>query len=163
VLFGLGIVAQLADGATQIDVRVGKTGPQFKGTPEVDDGRGAVAFRRHRVAGVEVRVGRIRIERQRLLIASQRLVVPVEFGERSAQIQMRVDQRRIEHQRVTVLMHGAFQVALRLQGHAEVIARVRELGMQLQRLPIAAARFFVPSERGSDEAAVAPVDGVSRF
>jgi hypothetical protein len=162
-LFGFGVVAQLADGAAQIDMRVGKTRPQFESVPEVGDGLGTVAFRRHRVARIEVRIGRVRIERQRLLIASQRLVVLLEFGERGAQIQMRVDERRIERQRLTVLAHGAFVVALRLQGDAEVIARVRESRLQLQRLPIAPACFFVTSERGGDEAAVAPADGVSGF
>ncbi len=73
---------------------------------------------------------------------------------------MCIDQRRICRQRQPILPDRFFKRALRLQCDTEVVARVGEIRLQLQRLVIADHRFMAMAERGGDEAAVAPAGGV---
>jgi hypothetical protein len=47
-----------------------------------------------------------------------------------------------------------------LQRHAEIVVRVGEIGLQLQRVPVEPRRFVMIAERGGDKAAIAPASRV---
>ena len=93
--FGAGVVAELADQAAQVDMRLGIVAAQCQCPFETGDRRAVIALRVVRIARVEVRFRRLRIERQRVLIAGQRFVIAGELAQRRAEVQMRVDQRGI--------------------------------------------------------------------
>ena len=112
LLLGLGVVSQLAGRTAQIHVRLRKAGSQFDRTPKARNSRRAVALGGQRVASIEVSFGGMRIEREGLLVARERFVIVLEFGERGAKIQVGVHQRWIERHGLAILTHRAFDARL---------------------------------------------------
>ena len=89
------VVAELADQAAQVDVGLGIVAAQCLCPFETGDGGGVITLRVVRIASIEMRFRRLWIERQRVLIAGQRLIVAAELVQRRTELQMCVGQFKI--------------------------------------------------------------------
>ena len=101
-----------------------------------------VAERQQRQRGVEMRVGVVRLQRQRPAVARERLLMTVERRERNAAVEPGVEMVRRGRKRAVVVRERLLLAAERAQRIAAIVERERMAGRDRQRRVVIGDRLL---------------------